>query len=677
MGRNGKIIAKRFLINYEGFQELPVTNEYVTDGVDINIDGNASFSSAPNTTVAQTNFGIFEANTQYVINFTISNYVEGEVFIREPIISDYYSENGTYEAIIDIGILGKNSLNWRSQGVSTTLDITTNNIEKVIQQPNQRYIKDKGISPKYPLSLSGKGAEFNGTNQYIPIDNVTLTNDSYISFIISVPFGVNQIEKPILGGADRIMLRTDQNRIIADLRPVGGGASDVIIENIDYDTPMFIEIVSTLTETTTYLNGIQNQTLSRSLGGLVFTEVGASTNRSAYTQMMLKDLYIFSRVLTPTEITKAYQYPEQFYIDVKTGVVPNCVLNMPLTDWKNDGDSYRRDEVGYSEGSELVTGGDFNNPSDWTIPSSCEISGGKLVATNLLTSEEITQPISTTSGNIYLVSIDVDELTSGELQIGFSGGTSVYSENITSSGNHSFILVSNGNGLVKIRARTSSFNGSVDNISVKQLSGIYPIENYTNDCNADNIQYGSMSNLMVTDTFGRYLSKSPYLEGDGSSYGDTGYIFRDDTDWTVYTIIDYASLPSTNESIGTYSITTTKRFTIFHEQDDNLKVRIGTIITPNLGNPIGEAKFIAVKYRHSDNMFQVKINDVVVQDWTLTDFETAEFTFTLGKRNRGTNTINNYFMVNPTRDFKTKEVLTTDEEDTEAYSKAVKKGLLI
>lgn len=54
-----------------------------------------------------------------------------------------------------------------------------------------------------------------------------------------------------------------------------------------------------------------------------------------------KDVYYFSRPLTATELTKLYEYPEDFFFDVKSGVITDCVSNMPM----NDKDDYVRDYV--------------------------------------------------------------------------------------------------------------------------------------------------------------------------------------------------------------------------------------------------------------------------------------------------------------------------------------------
>ena len=119
-------------------------------------------------------------------------------------------------------------------------------------------------------------------------------------------------------------------------------------------------------------------------------------------------------------------------------------------------------------GSELVTNGDFENGStDWTEAANWSIadgkatsngSGGNLQQGNVLTANEI---------NTYLVTFDIVEYNSGNVRPNIHGsvsGTSrsavgTYSEYITgiSSANTSLFMIS------------SSFDGSIDNVSVKQV----------------------------------------------------------------------------------------------------------------------------------------------------------------------------------------------------------------
>jgi hypothetical protein len=126
--------------------------------------------------------------------------------------------------------------------------------------------------------------------------------------------------------------------------------------------------------------------------------------------------------------------------------------------------------LGLTLGSELVTNGTFDTDSDWTKGTGWTISGGK--ATHASGSAaDLAQIMSTkiTTGKTYLVMFTVSDMTAGTLSLylgGVSGGTAV-------SGNGSYTrylvnTISTGNlGF----GASSTFDGSIDNISVRELPG--------------------------------------------------------------------------------------------------------------------------------------------------------------------------------------------------------------
>ena len=114
-------------------------------------------------------------------------------------------------------------------------------------------------------------------------------------------------------------------------------------------------------------------------------------------------------------------------------------------------------------GDELVTNGDFATDTDWTKSAQTTISSGKA---NLLNASAfsfaLSQVTSLTVGKKYLVEYNISEHTTGSIRVrlGSSLGT-------TRNGNGTFSqeIIAQSNAIAF--QPTSTFTGSIDNISVK------------------------------------------------------------------------------------------------------------------------------------------------------------------------------------------------------------------
>ena len=139
--------------------------------------------------------------------------------------------------------------------------------------------------------------------------------------------------------------------------------------------------------------------------------------------------------------------------------------------------------VGRTLGSELVTNGDFATDSDWVKGTGWSIANGKASCdgTGALTSQNIIDQNKT-----YLVSFDVVNYTSGDIRSVFSGDGATYSENINSVGTYTrFITSSTTSGKLQFFPNPS-FNGSIDNVSVKEVIDTNNIPRISYDSNGDN-----------------------------------------------------------------------------------------------------------------------------------------------------------------------------------------------
>jgi len=117
-------------------------------------------------------------------------------------------------------------------------------------------------------------------------------------------------------------------------------------------------------------------------------------------------------------------------------------------------------------GSEEVTNGDFATDSDWVKGAGVTISGEKCECLNTTPyNYALSQIIQLTVNKTYLVSYEILDYVSGEIRVrlGSNMGTTrssngVYQENIVAQ-NTDFIL----------QTVASSFTGSIDNVSVKEV----------------------------------------------------------------------------------------------------------------------------------------------------------------------------------------------------------------
>jgi len=139
-------------------------------------------------------------------------------------------------------------------------------------------------------------------------------------------------------------------------------------------------------------------------------------------------------------------------------------------DFNRDSDATRVNSEGLIErvgyyGSELVTNGGFDTDSNWTKGTGWTISNGK--ATQSGGTGQLSQVISTTVSTLCKITFTAN-VTSGVIRIAAGPGAAIAD---FTSGNHTLIVPFLGNTTLYILGSSASFVGSIDNVSVKEITG--------------------------------------------------------------------------------------------------------------------------------------------------------------------------------------------------------------
>ena len=118
------------------------------------------------------------------------------------------------------------------------------------------------------------------------------------------------------------------------------------------------------------------------------------------------------------------------------------------------------------EGSEEIINGSFDTDSDWTLGTGWSIADGKAVGVNA--SGILEQSISFTENKIYKISFSVLDLNSGSVAIQTNQSNI---QTISSNGDYEiyYTSVANDNEIRFNGIDSSPFNGSIDNISCKEV----------------------------------------------------------------------------------------------------------------------------------------------------------------------------------------------------------------
>jgi hypothetical protein len=131
--------------------------------------------------------------------------------------------------------------------------------------------------------------------------------------------------------------------------------------------------------------------------------------------------------------------------------------------------------VGYF-GNNLVTNGTFDTDSDWVKGTGWTISGGKASSDGSQTTNSLLyQSNVLTSGSNFKCEVTISNYQSGNLRVVLGGGGS--EQSYSANGTYTFYGIKGSDNNLYLSADTN-FIGSIDNVSVQEVTGDQPRLNY-------------------------------------------------------------------------------------------------------------------------------------------------------------------------------------------------------
>ena len=399
---------------------------------------------------------------------------------------------------------------------------------------NNQQIKDTGTAGLNLQQFFGQGVWFNGIDQNIVLETITPTETSPIWTIC---FNVNTASN------GKYIVRTIGS-ILKVLWFNSGltyynGSTNIKLDTTNINRTGTFVVTSDGNNIYTYLNNVLISTISQTVEQLSYGLIRdlAGNTGSNYYQGVLKDVYHFKRAFSVSDVDKYNTKPNQFFMDSLED--SSCILAMPMCEKGNLVRNYKS----YSEGSNLVVNGTFDSGSNWVTQSGWSILNGKASFDGTQNNSMIYQwNVGQKANTFYVQTLTVDiQTVGGGLDLNHSGGGIPFL--ITQSGTYSFIVFATRTDRGATITAKTGFIGTIDNVSLKELSGIYPISNYTTTSrtNAQRLPYGLQTSGFKRDTNGMILSKSNFLEADGIGYGNTGWIPKVNEDFTVETIFEVSN----------------------------------------------------------------------------------------------------------------------------------------
>jgi len=175
-------------------------------------------------------------------------------------------------------------------------------------------------------------------------------------------------------------------------------------------------------------------------------------------------------------------------------------------------------------GDELVTNGGFDTDSDWTfLDDSWQIIDGKLILTDTSTTN-VNQAIGLVQNKFYKIVFTIANTTLGGVRVRL--GTGAITSEFTNGTHTIYLEQTTTNDAFRLYASTSGvFNGSIDNVSVKQLN----VDSEGNDIWTLGTGWSIEDGKLVGTSVSTQFAQQSFTFIDGNTYKITFDITGADT----------------------------------------------------------------------------------------------------------------------------------------------------
>jgi hypothetical protein len=679
--RNDYVVADKELIDNGNFNSNDLTgwtSNYVTASVQNGVLFLTGTASVPANQVFWTKSVDLIVGKRYKLTsklVSLSNTTGwnlfGLKFVDTGLGYKYVTSTGNYEFVLEAtGVLGKIGHHCStSPGNTASFDDTS--LKEIITEPNVRYLTDKGKSPKYDALLYfGQGVYFNGVDQGIK----------------DIPYTIQGQKISLLINAVTISYSPNQYIYNAQLKPLIWRTNNLIrvyIDGVNHDvcnigTATSIgNIALTIDDGILkfYLNGVLKYTAPcGEVATTGFSKFGYDGYSSAYTTGILKDAYMFNRVLSQSEITQSYEQPEAFYSMAQADTT--CVLNMPMC----EKDGYIRNMKTYSEG---------DNFSGVTIGSQTMGTGNSITQnnntfniTNVVSTGQVYYPLvkfppDVFNSDLYYQEIEVKCVT-GTLKVGAIEGNpaTAINEVLTAGQSRVYAKVSGfanyggQKGVMYLDGLNyPSFTAEVTLKNVRKITnGIKPIQNYTTACrtSAQNLSYGLQTCKFNRDSLGVVKGINVGIECRGIGYATTGWTPPINDNFSIECIMNFNN--DLQYNFNGSQVSAVNRF-MFGQDLTGLNARLlinsQSVFKYSIG--IGYHLFSITR---SGTTFNLSVDGIFIG--SITETLLALNSFYLGRANPNSFPLTN----NNIRLFKVHDKALTQAEIARNYNSYVAKGLL-
>ena len=428
----------------------------------------------------------FKSGKQYIVKLTVvSCNVPSQIRVGGKTSTTNVSTNIWASGDIGIGTHSKVYIptqDYAYLAIGGRNDVTTLVIDNVSVQEVGQFSLDETTNNNDAKLLTGNCLDFDGVDDYVDFGDLGAGNNKTLAYWFSPNSNITSSSSlqrfcgfnTLYFG---ISLGSSTTSITGETLTVITSGSSRVATTMNFDAGVFYRVVISWNETNNYhdiyVNGILKTDLVAGTSSLISWSsflIGKTNNGGAFNGKV-SDVQIWNTSWSATDVANDYAKPNEVVSSVPT---VNLVGYWAMTEG-NGGIAYDSSSLLSAEkvsngtfelGSEEITNGDFATDSNWVAASGWTIEGG--LASNSGTSGNLQQNSILTSSKSYKITITVSNYVSGIVQVS-AGGTP--RSNVTANGTYTFYQVSSGTIFFIISAGgANAFNGSVDNVSVKEVT---------------------------------------------------------------------------------------------------------------------------------------------------------------------------------------------------------------